>query len=117
MSGIRLIRVMEVVELTGLSSETIYRYGRRHSPEYDPAFPQPVKLGARAVAWIEKDVVAWVLSRVQAKLAAKPSSPFADSYELAAELRVIAKKLRPMNAYYLREAAESLEGMWRLVNQ
>lgn len=46
-----------VEQITGLSRSTIYDWMKRGT------FPQPVKLGARAVAWRESDIVAWLESR------------------------------------------------------
>lgn len=53
----KLIRRPEVEALTGLSRSTIYDWMKRGE------FPQPVKLGARLVAWRESDVTAWLEAR------------------------------------------------------
>jgi prophage regulatory protein len=53
----RLIRRPEVEARTGLSRSTIYDWMKRGE------FPQPVKLGARLVAWRESDVTEWLESR------------------------------------------------------
>lgn len=58
MTGI-LLRRPEVESRTGLSRSTIYDWMKRGN------FPQPVKLGARIVAWRESDVTAWLDSREQ----------------------------------------------------
>jgi prophage regulatory protein len=52
-----LLRRPEVESRTGLSRSTIYDWMKRGE------FPQPVKLGARLVAWRESDVTAWMKSR------------------------------------------------------
>lgn len=52
-----LIRRPEVEARTGLSRSTIYEWMKRGE------FPQPVKLGARIVAWREADVSAWLERR------------------------------------------------------
>jgi prophage regulatory protein len=50
----RLIRLKEVLRLTGLSRSTIYnRMGKGH-------FPKPVKLGERMVAWVESEIEDWI---------------------------------------------------------
>lgn len=54
---IKLYRLPEVLGLVGLSRSTIYRLMD------DGAFPIPVKLGQRAVAWRSVDVHAWIESR------------------------------------------------------
>lgn len=53
----RLIRRPEVEARTGLSRSTLYDWMKRGE------FPQPVKLGARLVAWRESDIAAWLESR------------------------------------------------------
>lgn len=56
-SAAKLIRRPEVEARTGLSRSTLYDWMKRGE------FPQPVKLGARIVAWRESDVTAWLKSR------------------------------------------------------
>ena len=53
----KLIRRPEVEARTGLSRSTLYEWMKRGD------FPQPVKLGARIVAWREADVAAWLDTR------------------------------------------------------
>ena len=50
----RLLRLPEVMTRTGLSRSTIYRKMREGS------FPEPLKLGVRAVGWRESDIEAWM---------------------------------------------------------
>ena len=53
----RILRLPEVLALTGLSKSTIYRL----MPVGE--FPQSVKLGGsrgRAVGWLESEVYAWI---------------------------------------------------------
>lgn len=54
---IRLLRLPEVKDRTGLSRSSI---NLRVS---DGTFPKPVSLGARAIAWVESEVERWL--RVQ----------------------------------------------------
>jgi len=58
----RLIRMPEVERMTGLRKSSIYTYIA--SPAH--AFPRPVRLGLRAVAWRESEVIAWIESRTHA---------------------------------------------------
>jgi len=51
-----LERMNEVTKRTGLARATIYRRMG------EGTFPQPVKLGARAIAWRSSDVDAWIES-------------------------------------------------------
>lgn len=53
----RLQRRPDVEARTGLSRSTIYDWMKKGE------FPQPVKLGARLVAWRESDITAWLESR------------------------------------------------------
>ena len=57
----RLIRMKEVMHISGLSRTALYLSIKRKD------FPAPVKLSARAVAWPQDEVVAWVKSRVRSR--------------------------------------------------
>ena len=50
----RLIRINEVIVITGLSRTTIYRLVSKRR------FPLQVNLLANCVAWIEDEVIEWV---------------------------------------------------------
>ena len=58
----RFLRLQNVKERVGLSRSTIY----------DPAsnFPKPIKLGPRAVGWVEAEVDEWMNARIAARQAA-----------------------------------------------
>ena len=51
----RFLRVPDVKRLTGLSRSTIYA---------DCSFPRGVKIGQRAVGWVEQEVLDWIDARV-----------------------------------------------------
>lgn len=53
----RLLRLREVLKVTGLSRTTIYRLESRGK------FPSRRQLSANAVAWLEDDVSAWIGAR------------------------------------------------------
>ncbi|HHF3141669.1 MULTISPECIES: helix-turn-helix transcriptional regulator [Vibrio] len=55
---IRLIRLNEVLAMTGLSRSGVYRSIDKQQ------FPKQVSLGDRSVAWVESEVQAWVIDRV-----------------------------------------------------
>ncbi len=55
-----LIRLPEVVRLTGLSKPSIYRLVKENQ------FPKQVKLSSRAVAWRMTDISTWIESRIAA---------------------------------------------------
>lgn len=57
----RLIRLKEVKHATGLGRSTIYKYIE------EGKFPKSVPLGERAVAWVESEVVGWVMARIEAR--------------------------------------------------
>ena len=66
-SALTILRRKQVEARTGLSRSTIYSKLRRNPkrPEdYDPTFPKPVSLGAKAVGWIEAEVGAWLSAQV-----------------------------------------------------
>ncbi|HHF0535539.1 TPA: helix-turn-helix transcriptional regulator [Vibrio alginolyticus] len=57
----RLIRLKEVMAITGLSRSSIYRYideGR---------FPEAVSIGSRTVAWVDREIFQWVESRIDSR--------------------------------------------------
>ena len=56
----RLLRLSEVQTRTALGRTTIYRKMREGS------FPEPLKIGARAVRWPESEIEAWLASRPRA---------------------------------------------------
>ena len=55
----RLIRRQEVEEMTGLSRSTIYRHKK------EGMFPEPVRIGPRAVRWRHSDIIAQIESKPQ----------------------------------------------------
>ena len=52
-----LLRLPQVLELTGLGRSTVYRMMSERT------FPSPVRLGRRAVGWKSAAVEEWTLSR------------------------------------------------------
>lgn len=54
----RLLRLQDVCRTTGLCRSMIYRM------EAEKRFPQRVKIGLRAVGWIEQEVAQWVADRI-----------------------------------------------------
>jgi prophage regulatory protein len=56
--SLRILRLPQVCEVTGLCRSMIYQM------EADLRFPRRVKIGIRAVGWLEKEVNAWLISRV-----------------------------------------------------
>ncbi len=55
----RLVRLKEVIDCTGLGRSTIYKYIA------EGTFPKPVSLGDRCVGWVESEVHDWILAKIQ----------------------------------------------------
>ena len=51
----RLLRLPEVISQTGLNRNSIYQI---------EDFPKPVKIGARATAWVQSEVQLWIQSTI-----------------------------------------------------
>jgi prophage regulatory protein len=60
-SSLIVLRLPAVCQMTGLRRSTIYRM------QASGQFPQRVKIGARAVGWIEREVQDWLANRAVAK--------------------------------------------------
>ncbi|MGI2214520.1 helix-turn-helix transcriptional regulator [Shewanella oncorhynchi] len=56
--NIKLIRLKDVIDSTGLARSTIYKYIDKG------IFPKAVTLGGRAVAWVESKIQGWILERI-----------------------------------------------------
>ncbi len=50
----RLVRLPEVMQRTGMSRSWIYNEVRQRR------FPAPVRVGGRAVAWLDADLARWL---------------------------------------------------------
>jgi prophage regulatory protein len=57
---LKINRLYQVTEITGLSRSTIYL--RMKNGE----FPKPISLGGRAVGWLEGDIQAWLYQCLKA---------------------------------------------------
>ncbi|MBK61264.1 MAG: AlpA family transcriptional regulator [Pseudomonas sp.] len=55
----RIIRLKEVINSTGLARSTIYKYIG------EGTFPKPVSLGDRCVGWVDSEVHDWILARIE----------------------------------------------------
>lgn len=58
-----LLRRKDVEQRTGLSRSSIYALAK------EGAFPRPVSLSIRSVAWVEEEVDAWIEARIQERQA------------------------------------------------
>lgn len=52
----RLLRIDEVLHVTGLSKNTIYRRMR------EGTFPRQIRIGPNSVAWRQSDIERWISS-------------------------------------------------------
>ena len=64
MSSYRILRRWEVESRTGYSRSTLYKMMA------EDRFPKPVRLGPRAVGWVESEVDAWLQDRLAERDAA-----------------------------------------------
>jgi len=62
---IRFLRLKEVTARTGLSRSTIYNKLDCKSQYFDPAFPEQIRLGGGAVAWVEGELENWMNEKIQ----------------------------------------------------
>ena len=53
----RVLRIQQVIEITGLSRSTIYAYSK------DGFFPKQRQIGMRAVGWYASQVFRWLAER------------------------------------------------------
>jgi prophage regulatory protein len=60
LANYRLLKLPEVERITGKGRTSIYN---------DPTFPRPVKIGPRASAWVESEVMSWIEARIASRQA------------------------------------------------
>lgn len=53
----RIVRLPEILRMTGLCRATIYQYRKGGT------FPEPLKLGPKAVGWRLNDILVWIDGR------------------------------------------------------
>ena len=54
----KILRINEVTNLTGLSKSSIYKQVRQNQ------FPQSIKLTARATGWDSREVEKWIIDKI-----------------------------------------------------
>ena len=57
----RVLRLKEVINITGLSRSTIYELIAQNQ------FPKQLPLGARAVGWVEEEINNWITQQIAAR--------------------------------------------------
>lgn len=66
--SLTILRRKQVEARTGLSRSSIYarlRNNPKRPGDYDPTFPKPVSVGAKAVGWIEAEINAWIAAQIE----------------------------------------------------
>jgi prophage regulatory protein len=56
---LRILRLAQVCDVTGLGRSMIYQM------EADKRFPERIRIGTRAVGWLEREVHAWLIKRIE----------------------------------------------------
>ena len=56
---LRVLRIRQICERTGLGRSTIYARLSCHSPYFDPEFPTAIRLGG-TVGWIEAEIEEYI---------------------------------------------------------
>ena len=59
MTNQRLLKLKQVMSITGLSRSYVYELAKAGT------FPQPLKLSERSSAWLESEVQQWINERIQ----------------------------------------------------
>ena len=59
----RILRMKDVIEITGISRSGIYLKLSEHSFYSDMSFPRPFKIGIKTNGWIDADIQAWIDSK------------------------------------------------------
>ena len=63
----RALRLPQVCQMTGLGRSMIYQL------QAERCFPQRIKLGERAVAWLESEVQTWLDTRIERSRTENPT--------------------------------------------
>lgn len=66
--ALTILRRKQVEVRTGLSRSSIYarlRKNPKRPSDYDPTFPKPISVGAKAVGWLEHEIDAWLTAQVE----------------------------------------------------
>lgn len=67
-TALTILRRKQVENCTGLSRSTIYAKftpNPKRPGDFDPTFPKPVSLGAKAVGWLQHEIDAWLNAQVE----------------------------------------------------
>lgn len=56
---LRLLRISDVINLTGLPKSTIYLKIKNKQ------FPTQLQIGSRSVAWLENEIQDWIINNIE----------------------------------------------------
>ena len=65
---LQVLRLPEVRKVTGLCRSMTYQLEAEHR------FPRRIKIGARAVGWVEGEVQEWIVQRIEQSRGSVPHS-------------------------------------------
>ena len=55
----QILKLSEIIEITGLSRSSIYRLAKNNQ------FPKPIKLGERSSGWVRSEFDLWLNERIE----------------------------------------------------
>lgn len=67
-TSVSILRRKQLEAKIGLSRSAIYaklRYNPKRPSDYDPGFPRPISMGAKAVGWLSHEVEAWLTAQIE----------------------------------------------------
>lgn len=64
-TAVKILRIPALVKKLGIGRSTIYDWIDPDSTRYDPTFPLRIKIGVKAVGWLESEVDEWILSKTK----------------------------------------------------
>lgn len=59
-SAVQVLRISDVIAITGLCRSSIYNKINPKSPYYDQSFPKAFKLGLRTTGWLKMEIENWI---------------------------------------------------------
>ena len=62
----KVLRIFEFSKKIGYQRSSIYDKLDPRSPRYDATFPKPIRLGPRAIGFLESDADDWIAARIEA---------------------------------------------------
>jgi len=63
----QIIRIKEVIAVTGISRSVIYEKLNPQSKGYDSTFPKPIKLSVNCVGWSALEVNQWIEEKLMSR--------------------------------------------------